>query len=87
MSNTVQNTLFLEPVVDDQVLQIVSKFKTKQSCDYNGFNMLLIKSFISATNIVHPLIYIHNKSFESGIFPDEMKIAKIVPSFKNGDRK
>ena len=65
----------------------MSNFKNKQSYGYDGVDVPLIKSLISSTNIVQPLTYICNKSFESGIFPDEMKIAKIVPLFKNGNRK
>ena len=49
--------------------------------------MMVSKSLISSTNIVQPLIYICNKLFESDIFSDEMKIAKIVPLYKIGDRK
>ena len=65
----------------------MSNCKHKQSCGYDGVNIPLVKYLISYTNIVAPLTYICNKSFESGIFPDEMKIAKIVPLFKNGNRK
>ena len=31
-------------------------------------------------------MYLINKSVETGIFPDELKIAKIVPIFKSGDK-
>jgi hypothetical protein len=34
-----------------------------------------------------PLVYIVDASFNSGIFPDKMKIAKIRPFFKKGDRQ
>ena len=32
-----------------------------------------------------PLTDIHNTSLESGIFPDKLKIAKVIPLHKNGD--
>ena len=32
-----------------------------------------------------PLKYIFNLSFEKGIFPDYMKIAKVTSAFKGGD--
>ena len=37
-------------------------------------------------NIVKPLTYIYNKSFPEGCFPDSMKISRIVPIFKAGDK-
>ena len=40
---------------------------------------------VTIINIVHPLTYIINKSFESGIVPKDMKIAKVIPIFKNND--
>jgi len=81
MSNSVQNSLFLKPVIDEEIKKIVSNFKNKQSFGYDGIKMPLVRSLISSTNIVQPLTYICNKSFESCIFRDEMKIAKIVPLF------
>ena len=41
--------------------------------------MVLTKKCIEST-------YICNKSFEFGIFPDSMKIAKVIPVFKAGDK-
>jgi hypothetical protein len=34
-----------------------------------------------------PFTNIYNASLESGIFPDKLKIAKIVPVHKKGDAK
>ena len=34
---------------------------------------------------VVPLTYIINKSFSDGIFPSELKLARVVPIFKSGD--
>ena len=34
---------------------------------------------------VQPLTYIFNKSIENGIFPNELKLARVVPIFKSGD--
>jgi hypothetical protein len=32
-----------------------------------------------------PLAYIYKALLESGTFPDQLKIAKVVPSYKKGD--
>ena len=44
----------------------------------------ILKLFLA--DYIKPLTYLINKSFETGIFPDELKIAKIVPIFKSGDK-
>ena len=31
-----------------------------------------------------PLLHIFNQSLQSGIFPDELKITSVTPSFKKG---
>ena len=36
--------------------------------------------------MIKPLTYICNKSFLEGCFPDSMKISRIVPIFKSGDK-
>ena len=36
---------------------------------------------------IEPLTYLINKSIELGIFPDEMKMAQVVPIFKAGDEQ
>ena len=45
--------------------------------------MNLIKKVIN--NIIKPLTYICNKSFQEGGFPDNMKISKVIPILKYGD--
>jgi hypothetical protein len=34
-----------------------------------------------------PLANIYNASLESGIFPDQLKIAKVVPLYKKGNKR
>ena len=47
--------------------------------------MCLVKKIIPY--IVNPLAHICNTSLMNGIFPDRMKIARVIPLFKNGDVK
>ena len=39
----------------------------------------------SANFISEPLTHIVNLSIETGIVPDQMKIARVIPLFKSGD--
>jgi hypothetical protein len=40
----------------------------------------------SLPNILHPLVEIINCSFKTGIYPQSLKLAKVVPIFKKGPR-
>ena len=53
--------------------------------DHNHISMSLVKNVMS--DISKPLTYIANKSFSQGCFPEQMKIAKVLPLYNNGDRE
>ena len=36
--------------------------------------------------IVEPLLHIYNLSFVHGVFPDMLKISKVIPVYKKGDK-
>ena len=78
------NSMFLNKIEDREILDIVKNFKSKKSTDTYDIDMTIIKNTIP--QIVKPLIYLFNKSFETGQFPNMMKKAKIIPIFKSGDK-
>jgi len=41
----------------------------------------------SVNYISEPLIYIINLSINSGVVPDQIKLARMVPLFKSGDKR
>ena len=47
--------------------------------------MSIIKHVIP--HIVKPLTHICNISFRNGTFPDQMKVAKVIPVFKGNDKQ
>ena len=69
----------------EEILQLVVNAKSKKSKDHDQFDMCLVKKVIP--HIVKPLAHICNTSLMNGIFPDRMKIARVIPLFKNGDVK
>ena len=66
-------------------MQQVKNAKNKKSKDHDQFDMCLVKKIIPY--IVKPLAHICHTSLINGIFPDRMKIARVIPLFKNGDVK
>ncbi len=81
----VQNSIFLEPTSNLEIINIVSNLKNKTSLDSHGISMNLIKDIIS--QITEPISHICNTSLLQGIFPDEMKLAKVIPFYKANDSK
>ena len=55
-----------------------------KSFDYHDLNMWIIKNII--ISVLEPFMPICNLSFTKGIFPQQMKIAKVIPIFKSGDK-
>jgi len=40
---------------------------------------------LAVTQLAGPLCKLINNSFSTGLVPDELKIAKVCPIYKNGD--
>lgn len=78
------NTIFLTPVTPDEVLKIINKLKNSMSCGVDGIPDAILKE--CASFIITPLLDICNSSLIEGKFPDNLKIAKIRPIFKKGEK-
>ena len=79
-----KNSMFITPVSEDEIITTVKSCKPKHSKDCDDMSMYVVSKVILP--IVKPLAHIFNLSFTSGIFPDDMKIAKVIPLFKNGSK-
>ena len=69
--------MFLSPIDECEVLSVVNGCKSKTSTDCDDIDFRLIKTVI--TSIV-------NLSFQTGTFPEKMKIAKVIPLYKSGSK-
>ena len=78
------NLLFFSPVTEDEVCNIINNMSNSTANDINYMNPKLAKNFAKELSV--PLAYLINNSFETGHFPDLLKIAKIMPIFKQGDK-
>ena len=76
--------MFLSPIDECGVISVVNGCKSKTSTDCDDIDFRLIKSVI--TSIVKPITHIFNLSFQTGTFPEKMKIAKVIPLFKSGSK-
>ena len=81
---SVVNSFYLSPTNAKEIINVVNKFQAKMTKDTNDIDMKLIKETI--LEIAQPLTFICNLSFQTGIFPDAMKTARVTPIFKHGDK-
>ena len=84
LKNQVSDSMYMYPVTEKEVSEIVSGCKSKTSYGHDEISMTTVKHVIK--QIVRPLTYIFNRSLITGIFPNDMKTAKVIPVFKSGDR-
>jgi len=82
--NPIAFSLNNSPVTVTEIIEATTQLQSKKSEDMNGLSMFFIKKFINI--LAYPLYHVIYKSFETGIVPSQLKIAKIVPIFKSGDR-
>ena len=80
LANRVLQSVFINPVTDKEIIEISSHFKSGKAAGFDNVNMTLVKAYISA--IAEPLSYLINLSISTGIVPDNIKVAKIIPLYK-----
>lgn len=78
-------SFFMEPITPADIITVSHKIKTKHSTGQDRLSTSLTKHIIY--EIVQPLAYIFNMSVSSGIVPNNLKIARVVPIHKQGDKR
>ncbi len=81
--HAIPNTFYCNEMTLDELLNVVISLPRKTSSGFVGLstkNLKLILPVISST-----VSKIVNKSFNAGIFPDILKIARVISIHKRGD--
>jgi len=81
--NTCPQTIFINPVSENDVEKVVENLKGKCSSGFDGVKDSIVKKFVQF--IKKPLANICNTSFASGIFPEIQKRAIVKPLHKKGN--
>ena len=76
------SNLYFDPVTEQEIYKIIGTFKDS-AAGWDDLKSSMIKHI--KESITTPLVNICNRSFETGIFPSELKIANVVPIYKSGD--
>ena len=77
------NTMHMSPTDTQEVLKILKKLDSNTSPGPDSIPSIAVKS--AAVFIAPILTSLINSSLSLGVFPDELKLAKVTPIYKSGD--
>ena len=83
LSTNVTSSLKFHTVSEDYVLKIIDNLKSKSSSGVDHLSNNLLKNI--KYQIITPLTLIINQTITTGIFPDALKTAKVIPIHKKGE--
>ena len=78
-------SLFFAPSSTEEIRKIIASLPAKRSCGSDNISNVLLKEI--APILCEPLSIITNQSMHTGIFPDLMKLAEVVPLYKSKSRE
>ncbi|XP_046393644.1 uncharacterized protein LOC124161374 [Ischnura elegans] len=78
------HTIFLQPTDVKEIDTIIEKINKKHSAGYDDIPCSLLKGN-AKLSVIHPLVHLINESLSLGIFPNRLKVAKVIPVLKGGD--
>ena len=76
-----QKSIFLEPCTEQEISKLLRNLKPKKSSGIDDVNNIILKELECYLTL--PLMLLFNNSMETGIFPEKMKTAKVVPLHKS----
>ena len=83
LKRPVNNSMHLDDTDASEVYSIIKNFKNKATRDTKIGALKIANESYAFTNALAGVI---NKSFLQGIFPSELKIAKVTPIYKDGPK-
>ena len=78
LDDRISDSIFFNPVLEIEVLDLVGKLASKKSTGHDGLSNFCLKSIIPG--IVKPLTYIFNLSIVNGIVPQKNETGKSSPN-------
>lgn len=76
------SSIFLQPTNDTEVRDLIGKINNNAAAGVDGFLSNAIRCV--AREISEVLAYIINLCLSTGVFPDDLKVARVTPIYKGG---
>jgi hypothetical protein len=83
LDNPINSTMFMKPIVEKDIIKIIDTFKQNKSAGNDDIGNYIIKRV--AIEVAKPLTNIFNLSISTGVVPEKLKIAKVIPLYKKQD--
>ena len=80
LTNPINESLVLRPTDNNEVLKEISQLKNKATTDIRVSFLKYVKQ-----EVIKGLVISFNKSFNEGHLPERLKIAKVIPIYKDDD--
>jgi len=85
MQNRNQTNMFMAPTDVHEITKIIDSLKNKSSSGHDKLTSSFIKQI--KNEIAKPIEILVNKSLESGVVPDLLKLAKVIPIYKSKNKQ
>ena len=79
LTNPCLNQFSLAPINEETTIKIIDSLKAKSREGVDGLSVKLLKAIKYETS--KAITHIINQSLHTGIFPDKLKLAKVIPVF------
>ena len=79
LKNRVHTNMFFTDILPSEITSIIKNLNNSKSSDFSVIAIKLVQHQISPL-----LASLFNDCIYSGVFPDELKIAKVIPLYKGG---
>ena len=84
LGTRISPSLFLTSTTPLEILNRINSLKNSKSCGLDKISSYFLK--VAANALAFPLSYLFNFCLKLGIFSDCLKIAKVIPIFKSGNK-
>ena len=83
LNNHTISRFHFTPVDENTISRFISNLKNKSSFGHDNISNILLKK--SKEVLIQPLTLLINQTLSTGIFPNELKISRVKPLYKNGE--
>jgi len=85
LSDHFSSSLRLELSTTEKIIKITKGFHSNKAAGYDNIPMSIIQNSIETLS--RPLSHLINLSFITGTVPHQLKISRVIPLFKSGDKR